>query len=145
MNRKTVAAVSTSLLLGIFAACGGVGRRPAPSPTVPERAWNLDVRCLTLKLIDGRHRYFFVIKNDDTDPFTGEIRVNFLRDRGRKVPGDTFTFDGNPLQPGDSRQGYIDMKPGRQITDGEWEGFRGFEYTVNGHVKTGDVPNEITR
>jgi len=89
---------------------------------------NIEVTSLTVKNIENKYRYFFDIRNNGKEEFSGSVKIYLLNRKGGKVWDDTFeTYE--PIQPGVGKSVYADANTGPTLIHGDY-GVEGYEYEV---------------
>jgi hypothetical protein len=118
--------------------------KPAAS-TPPKRGEPRDIRVESLivnKIAGGKHRYFFRIRNQDKEPFSGTVKITLLQ-IGADNPTWEHSFEStNPTEPISGSVVYLECNTGPVRALGEW-GIAAFRYeaTVNGLlVASGGAP-----
>jgi hypothetical protein len=109
---------------------------------------DIAVTSLSVKKVDGKFRYFFQIRNDDSEPFDGEITIYLKREDGGTTWFETFSAD-KPLKPNKATFGYTDANTGPTEEYGEFK-ITNFEFELEskGRAATkgrGKIPQDITR
>lgn len=92
----------------------------------------------TVKLVSGKYRYFFDIRNNDSQPFSGDVNIAVINAEGDSVYGKTFSSN-QPIASGLGTSVYFDINTGLNSTHGSY-GVQSYSYTakVRGEVvKTG--------
>lgn len=93
----------------------------------------------TVKAVGGKHRYFFDIRNQDDQPFSGSVEIELIGTDGRTIYEDTFTTS-QPIQPGVGTSQYVEARTGPVSVHGQ-NGVVSFRYTATSNgsvVKTGE-------
>jgi hypothetical protein len=92
-----------------------------------------------VKAVGGKHRYFFDIRNQDDQPFSGSVKIELLGTNGNVIYTDTFTTN-QPIQRGVGTSQFVEASTGPRSVHGD-SGVVSYRYTVsvNGSVaKTGE-------
>lgn len=92
-----------------------------------------------VKAVGGKHRYFFDIRNQDDQPFSGSVKIELVGTDGNRIYEDTFTTS-QPIQPGVGTSQFVEASTGPRSVHGD-SGVVSYRYTVsvNGAVaKTGE-------
>ena len=93
----------------------------------------------TVKSAGGKYRYFFDIRNQDDQAFSGSVKIELLGKDGRTVYDDTFTTS-KPIQPGVGTSQFVEANTGPVSIHGEY-GVASFRFTATSNgavVKTGE-------
>ena len=80
------------------------------------------------KKVEDKYRYFFDIRNKDTKPFKGEVRIKLINQDGSSIGDEKFKND-KEIAPNLGDSVYIDRHTGTPSIHGE-SGIASFEYTV---------------
>lgn len=128
----TVVAVSWDSMFG--------SDTPAPE-VVQATAEPMDVEVTSqiVKVVGGKYRYFFDIRNQDDKPFSGSVKIELVGTDGKIIYDDTFTTN-QPIQPGVGTSQYVEASTGPVSVHGEY-GVASFKYTATSNgstVKTGE-------
>ncbi len=110
-----ITTVLVLIILGTFGSMTGdvatdIVQEPV-APTVAEVQRDIVVTSQTVKMVDGKYRYFFDIRNNDDAPFTGQVNIYLREDSGSKLGQEKFQATA-PIQPGMGDSVYIDMNTG---------------------------------
>jgi hypothetical protein len=97
-----------------------------PSPTAIEPV-NIAVTSQMVKKVEGKHRYFFDIRNNDSMPFEGSVLIT-LHNQTNSIARDTFTTTA-PIDPGLGESVYLDANTGPVSVHGEF-GVTTYTYVV---------------
>lgn len=92
-----------------------------------------------VKVVGGKHRYFFDIRNQDDQPFSGSVEIELLGTNGNVIYADTFTTN-QPIQPGVGTSQFVEASTGPRSVHGD-SGVVSYRYTVSvggSTVKTGE-------
>lgn len=93
-----------------------------------------------VKKVEGKYRYFFDIRNNDSTNFEGEVTISIYNGKQESSLGDeTFTTQG-PIEPGIGKSVYFDINTGPTSQVGEY-GIARYTYSVKEGekvVKTGE-------
>lgn len=101
----------------------------------PAENFNIVVTSQIVKKVDGKHRYFFDIRNKDTKAFKGDVTISlFTNELKNPIAGDTFSTS-RPIEPGLGTSVYADASTGPPSLHGE-NGITKFKYTVKKGDKT---------
>ncbi len=109
-------------------------------PTVKAESLNIEVTSQIVKKVNGKYRYFFDIRNKDSKPFEGSVKI-LLSKSGSKMSlaGDTFSST-KPMEPTLGNSVLIEANTGPVSEMGE-NGLVDFKYEViinKQVVKTGE-------
>lgn len=124
---------TAKLLISAFS-----GGESEPAQQVVQEQMEISVTSQNVKLVGGKYRYFFNIKNNDTEPFAGDVKITVINAEGDSVYDDTFSTS-QPLVSGGGTSVYFDANTGPTSVHGA-NGIKTYSYTVkaNGQtVKTG--------
>ncbi len=104
----------------------------APIPTQtpkPSEKMKIDVTSQVVKKVDGKHRYFFDIRNNDIKDFEGSVTITLYNDLYKSSLG-SGTFDTNkPIEPGLGTSVHFDINTGPTSVHGE-AGITKFKFVV---------------
>lgn len=102
----------------------------APTSTVrPKEKFNIVVSSQIVKRVDGKHRYFFDIRNNDTKSFEGSVTISlFTNTLKNPIAGDTFKTT-RAIEPTLGTSVYADANTGPTSVHGE-NGITKFRYVV---------------
>lgn len=101
---------------------------PTNAPKQVEK-YNIVVTSQIVKKVDGKHRYFFDIRNKDTKPFEGSVTISlFNSEQKTPLAGDTFTTN-KAIEPELGTSVYADAHTGPPSVHGA-NGLSKFTYTV---------------
>lgn len=91
-----------------------------------------DVRVTSqiVKKVDGNHRYFFRIQNNDSKTFEGDVEIKLLNGSGHATGGSREFNTTQPMRPDGGSNVWIDLKTGPVSVQGSEFGIRAFQYTV---------------
>lgn len=98
-----------------------------PTPTV--KPMNVVVTSQIVKKVDGKCRYFFDIRNQDTVDFSGSVTITLHQKSGSTLGEETFTTN-DPFSPGIGSSQYMDINTCPVLIHGEESGITSFKYTV---------------
>lgn len=121
---------------------------PTPTPTPTQTPFHVDVTSQAIKSISGKYRYFFDVRNHDTKPFNGSVKIELYSDKqASAVRSETFDTT-SAIQPNLGTSVYFDIYTGPPLTDGAY-GITHFKFTVTINGQTvnsgqGPIPNQIT-
>lgn len=93
----------------------------------------------TVKAVGGKHRYFFDIRNQDDQPFSGSVKIELVGTDGNRIYEDTFTTS-QPIQPGVGTSQFVEASTGPRSVHGD-SGVVSYRYTATSNgsvVKTGE-------
>lgn len=76
--------------------------------------FNIGVTSQIVKKIDGKYRYFFDIRNNDSKAFEGKVVIKLYTEEGTEVPGEDFDTN-QPIEPGVGKSVYFDRNTGTTI------------------------------
>lgn len=82
----------------------------------------------TIKQVDGKYRYFFNIKNNDDEPFTGDINIDLISAEGKSIYD--RDFQNASIGAGIGKNVYIDISTGPVRVHGA-NGIANFEFTAS--------------
>lgn len=92
-----------------------------------------------VKAVEGKHRYFFDIRNQDDQPFSGSVEIELLGTNGNVIYADTFTTN-QPILPGVGTSQFVEANTGPRSVHGD-SGVVSYRYTATSNgsiVKTGE-------
>jgi hypothetical protein len=92
-----------------------------------------------VKAVGGKHRFFFDIRNQDDQPFSGSVEIELLGTNGNVIYADTFTTN-QPIQPGVGTSQYVEASTGPVSVHGQ-NGVVSYRYTATSNgsvVRTGE-------
>lgn len=102
---------------------------PTTKPTLSNRELNFIVASQIVKRVNGKYRYFFDIRNKDTEPFKGSVTISlYTDDLKNPIAGDTFTTS-KAIAPGLGDSVYTDAFTGPPSAHGA-NGISKFKYIV---------------
>lgn len=82
-----------------------------------------------IKRVDKKYRYFFDIRNKDTQNFEGSVSITLFTDKSQNaLAGDTFSTKA-PIEPGLGTSVYFDAHTGPVSQHGEY-GMTKYKYVV---------------
>lgn len=91
--------------------------------------FEISVTSSIVKKVDGKHRYFFDILNNDDRVFNGNVEIKIFNDQtSAPLGGDSFSTK-IPLEKGRAQYVYIDINTGPVSIHGEYGSTR-FEYLI---------------
>lgn len=120
----------------------------SPTPTPTQTPFHVDVTNQAIKSISGKYRYFFDVRNHDTRPFNGSVKIELYNDKqAGAIRSETFDTT-SAIQPNLGTSVYFDIYTGPPLTDGAY-GITHFKFTVTINGQTvnsgqGPIPNQIT-
>lgn len=83
---------------------------PSVSAEQSEKAFNLQLNAPSIKKVDGKHRYFFAIRNNDDRVFNGKIIVTLHNKmKGIKNAEESYQVQ---INSGGGKNAYIDTNTG---------------------------------
>jgi hypothetical protein len=100
---------------------------PLPS-TKPIDKVNIVVSSLMVKKIDGKYRYFFDIRNNDSKNFEGSVKVELINGDNRRIDSATYNTS-RALEPNLGLMPYFDLHSGPTFVHGS-SGISTFKYEV---------------
>lgn len=121
-------------------------QKPTPTPKLtptpkPVDKLNVTVTSLNVKLVDGKYRYYFDVRNHDTRPFNGSATIGLYNNKQQTSVGPEETFDTTkPMEPTLGSMVYFDINTGPPSVHGEY-GITHFKFTIkvnNQQVNSGD-------
>lgn len=124
---------TTKLLISAFS-----GGESEPTPQVVQEQREISVTSQNVKLIGGKYRYFFNIKNNDSKPFAGDVNIDLINAEGDSIYDKTFS-SSQAVASGLGTSVYFDINTGPTSVHGA-NGIKTFSYTVKvggQTVKTG--------
>lgn len=120
-------------------------------PTVAVAQRDVVVTSQNVKQVDGKYRYFFDIRNHDTVPFTGDVRIELLRADG-SVSGREDFSSKQAMVSGMGDNVFIDINSGPEPYFAREFAITGFRYSVtsnNQMIASGNgslnAPSDIER
>ncbi len=112
--------------------------QPTVAPTStpkPVETYEIVVTSQIVKKVNGKHRYFFDIRNKDTKPFEGSVTISLFTSKlSNPIAGDTFNTT-KAIEPGLGTSVFTDANTGPQSVHGE-NGITKFKYVVKKGDKT---------
>ncbi|MFA5736702.1 MAG: hypothetical protein WC893_00855 [Candidatus Paceibacterota bacterium] len=104
------------------------------TPEVTQEQKNISVTSQNVKEVGGKYRYFFNIKNNDNEPFAGDVNIDLINAEGGSVYDKTFS-SSQAIAPGLGTSVYFDINTGPTSVHG-MNGIKTFSFTakVNGQV-----------
>ncbi len=108
--------------------------KPTPVDTVAYEPVDIVVTSQIVKPVDGKYRYFFDIRNQDTKSFTGNVNINLVNSLGQSIYDKDFTAV-EPISSGVGKSVYFDTSTGPTSVHGE-NGIETFTYTVTNNGQT---------
>lgn len=99
-----------------------------------ENAWRsadsvgIEVTNTTVKEVGGKYRWFYDIRNEGENPFSGEVRIEVINGLGESVYDRTFMVT-DPIYPGVGKSVYFDTSTGPSSIHGEY-GVENFRYQI---------------
>jgi len=124
---------TAKLLILVFS-----GGESEPTPQIVQEQRDISVTSQNVKLVGGKYRYFFNIKNNDSKPFAGDVNIDLINAEGDSVYDKTFS-SSQAIASGLGTSVYFDINTGPTSVHGA-NGINTFSYTieVSGQtVKTG--------
>lgn len=90
------------------------------SPTnVVGKPFDIRVTSSIVKKVRGRFRYFFDVRNHDSTPFDGSVRIT-LKNTLPTITNGHETFDTtSPIQPRDAKSVYLEVNTGPRAFHGD--------------------------
>jgi len=82
-----------------------------PVAQQPVEPVNIVVTSQAIKYIDGKYRYFFNIKNNDSKSFAGDVTIDIINAEGNSIYDKTFTAS-KPIASGLGSSVYFDVNTG---------------------------------
>lgn len=95
---------------------------------VVQEQMDISVTSQNVKLIDGKYRYFFDIKNNDDKSFVGDINIDLISAEGKSIYDKNFK-DAS-IGVGIGKSIYIDISTGPVQVHGV-NGISNFEFTAS--------------
>jgi hypothetical protein len=117
------------LFVTIWADLPGPSYSPTQQPAVAAIQKDIVVTSQTVKQVNGKHRYFFDIRNNDTSPFTGAVNIELLKTNGTKLGQGDFGAT-SAIQPGLGDYVYIDIRTAPVSISGVTTGISDYKYEV---------------
>lgn len=104
------------------------------SKEAPAEKFEINVTSQIVKKIDGKYRYFFDVRNNDTKPFTGVVIIRPKTKEGTNL-GPTPFETTKPIAPSLGESVYTDLNTGPVAIHGNY-GCSAFDYEVkvNGKI-----------
>jgi hypothetical protein len=81
------------------------------------------------KLVDGKFRYFFDIRNHEAKPWTGSATITLLNTQPGVKNGEAKFVSTKPTEPGLGTSVFFDARTGPASVHGEWS-VAGFSYVI---------------
>ena len=110
------------------------------TPTVQAEPFNIEVTSQIVKKVNGKYRYFFDVRNKDSKPFEGSVKISIYKANAKSaLAGDTFSTN-RPIEPTLGNSVFTDANTGPVSEMGEY-GLTDFKYEViinKQVVKTGE-------
>jgi hypothetical protein len=108
-----------SSIVSVFQPIRRESTRPAQLRTASTPSGRIGVSSTIVKAVDGKHRYFFDVRNVGTLPFTGRVTITLHYGIGAsKSRDETFIFD-SPLESDLGKAAYIDLHTGPPSVHGD--------------------------
>jgi hypothetical protein len=104
---------------------------------------DIRVESLIVKEVDGKHRYFFDIRNYDTETFEGSVEISLITQEGLKVGKDTFSTK-SPIEPDTGKSVYIDIYTAPKAIHGV-KGVLTYEYIVRKEYIVNEGSEDISK
>lgn len=106
-----------------------VDRVPASAITTEKiNPINIKVTSQIVKKVEDKYRYFFDIRNYDSDPFTGTVKIELYNKDSNLVTKDLFTTN-SPIEPNIGKSVYLDAYTGTSEIHGD-AGVTNFSFEV---------------
>ncbi len=142
--KKVLLVIGGLMLIGFIASLFN------PSKNIPVKLnpnVKIDVASSVVKFVDGKHRYFFFIKNNYNQIFHGTINIELFTN-DLIVGKENFDTPQGGIYPNLQKFVYMDVNTGPPIVHGA-NGVTKFKYNViqnNEIVRQGEgfIPNYIT-
>jgi hypothetical protein len=83
-----------------------------------QTASSIVVTSLIVKKLPGKFRYFFDVRNEGEEPFTGDVKITLLSQNNGSNPPETFE-NNSSIQPNLGQQVFIDRNLGTPQFHGE--------------------------
>lgn len=83
------------------------------------KKYDIQVTSRIVKKTDKKYRYFFDIRNNDTEPFNGSIEIQLITKQGKNLYKEVFKTD-QPIEVSLGKSVYIDLSTGPQQIMGEY-------------------------
>lgn len=111
--------------------------KPTETPK-PVEKYKVEVASQIVKKVDGKYRYFFDIRNNDTKDFEGDVSITLYNELQKStLGGDTFSTT-RAIEPTLGTSQYIDIYTGPVSVHGE-NGISKFKFIVK---KNGEIVSE---
>lgn len=120
-----------------ISAMGGDPVSP-PVVTQPVSTQDIVVTSQIVKAVDGKYRYFFDIRNQDDEAFSGDVKIELDKPSGERVFNTSFSTT-QPIQPGVGTSQFVEAHTGPVSVHGA-NGVQTFKYMVSSGgsvIKTG--------
>ncbi|GDX36740.1 hypothetical protein LBMAG18_12510 [Alphaproteobacteria bacterium] len=91
--------------------------------------FNIIVKSLIVKKIDGKFRYFFDIRNNGTEDFNGEVSIYLYNNKQSLELGRNTFITKYPINPELGNHVWIEINTGTPLEHGEY-GITKFKYEV---------------
>jgi hypothetical protein len=101
---------------------------PTPTPEAV-KPFNIQVSSQIVKKVDKKHRYFFDIRNNDTQPFEGSVTISLFNDKQKSPLGSETFATKQPIEPELGNSVNFDINTGPKSVHGEY-GITKFTYVV---------------
>lgn len=95
---------------------------------IVETSRNVVVSSSIVKKVDGQYRYFFDIRNHDSQPFSGDVKLYLITENESGVFDKIFVNE-IPIRAKLGAPVYMDMRTGTPDTHGEY-GIDHFKYEI---------------
>lgn len=103
----------------------------------PVTTASISVTSVIVKKVNGKHRYFFHLRNNAPQPFTGDVTITLL-DAKHEHSNVSETYEiENPMQSGLGASVYFEVHTGPAAVHGEYGNTR-FKYEVKSGGKVVD-------
>lgn len=90
---------------------------------------NINVTSQTVKLIDKKYRYFFDIRNNDKEPFAGNVRIELVQADGNVIGREDFTST-KAIDVGIGNSVFFDINTGPEPYFEQKYAVTGYKYSV---------------
>lgn len=101
---------------------------PTPSPK-PVQTKRIDVTSQIVRKVDGKYRYFFDIRNNDTSEFNGSVTISLYTSKLKNPLGKESFNTTKPIGVGLGDSVYFDINTGPVSEHGE-NGITKYSYSV---------------
>lgn len=102
---------------------------PTPKPIETTKKVNIEVTSQIVKKVDGKCRYFFGIRNQDAEDFTGDVNISLYNKQQQSPIGSNTFSTASPIKPGYGDSVYLDTNTCPTSEHGAY-GMTDYKYTV---------------